>query len=419
MMTDERTPNEQDRPKPLPLDSVRQMVSALDHLANGGDPDSAKLMLAGTHGKTYSATHSELSPDQRMRIAAAMKEENPKKQRPMMLPPPPKGFPKVPSRLAFGGAEFERMMLRDRESLFTQFTYQEFTALPEGDQILTHWEIAGVQRWLQHGKRVFYPTVEITQACKNTDALKTVTGRDVLVSHPSFLMVVPEGEEWDNGRGSTVTSVVVNIMENEPIDILFAKECRTAMHMPNARFLTLSIYWSDDGVQSMCIPLVDDCLIADSFSKYSKEHIDSVSDDFIEPEEQEVDTSVGFEIGNFVMNTLLVMQSYPEYITTVEKRMRRLDEKKVKGRIKISTIATPTNLRQQVPHTPPKIGDPKSSILKRKTHIRRGHWRRQRHKPEWEMDNPDKLVVIMPDGGHAHMVWIQPLLIQSQQEDDE
>ena len=109
------------------------------------------------------------------------------------------------------------------------------------------------------------------------------------------------------------------------------------------------------------------------------------------------------------------MQSYPEYLTTTTHRARGFNTKKMSRQVKVSILGVPSDLRQKVSLTP---SDKKDSDGTRtlKTHMRRGHWRRQRHNIQWEADNPEVSVVIMTDGGNAHMVWIRPVMVEGNKE---
>jgi len=341
----------------------------------------------------------------------------------MVLPKPPKGYPCLPRRAAEASAEYERMMHRKKDNPMCELffmAFQEIGGEGGGDRTLAFWEIAGIQRWIKSGQRVFYATPEITEACKNTDAMTSVTGEDIRISHPSFMLVVPESHGWTNIDGDKVSHIVVNVMEEESMVARFGGEYISKMGMPSRKYVLLSLFWNNYAIQNCCLPLEEDgATIGELFHKYSNEHIGSSLDVFLSEEVKKSDTEIGFKIADFVANVLLVMQSYPEYIQTVETRARGLDTKKLKKTIKISTIATTSNLRQQVSHVPPSNAEGTRSGKNIKTHMRRGHWRRQRHSLKWEVDNPDVRVVIMPDGGHAHMRWIRPLIIQGKEETKE
>jgi len=350
--------------------------------------------------------------------------EEMKKSRRMILPDPPQGYPELNLALSHSGADYERMMLCPPNHAITQHNLNTLANLPEGERHLQVWQVANCQKWIKDGKRIIYPTAEIVDACKQTDAMKGVYGNDLKMTLPSFLLVMPEGTEWSNSSGSTTSHIIVNIREDQDIVARFASSnAEVSLKMPSKRYITLSNYWDDFGVQNMSCPIDDDDItIGEMLKVYTGEehHISSRSDKFISEEEKLSDSECGYLISDFVCSVLLIMQSYPEYVTTKEKKMRGLDSKKRNQKVKVTTIATPSNLRQSVEFNPSKNKDPKGGTAPdRKTHIRRGHWRRQRHKPNWEINNPDVPVVILPDGEHAHMKWIRPLVIRCNGDDDE
>jgi len=343
--------------------------------------------------------------------------EEMKNYRRTILPDPPKGFPEMNIALSHASADYERMLLRPPNHAIVLHHLKTLMNLPQGEQHLSTWQVASCQKWIEDGKRTVYPTAEIVDACKHTDAMKGVYGEDIKTTLPSFLLVMPEGTEWENSSGATVSHIIVNIMEDQDIVARFASSnADVSLKMPSKRYIMLSIYWDDFGVQNMSVPMDEDGLpIGELLRKYTEEdhHIAARSDTLLSEEELLSDSECGYEISDFVCNVLLIMQSYPEYVTTKEKKMRGLDSKKKNKKVKVATIATPSNLRQSVEFNPSDNKDSKGGKAPdRKTHIRRGHWRRQRHKPNWEIDNRDIPVVIMPDGGHAHMKWIRPLVIR-------
>jgi len=359
-----------------------------------------------------SLIEKEVLPDGTVKELLCLEDVS--KQRNMLLPKEPKGYPQLNSALSVAGADYERMMGREKINPLIGMHLQCLYALPDGEQQLAVWQIASCQRWVKNGHKIIYPTPEIVEACKNTDAMSSVMGKDIKTTHPSFLLVMPKGCGWVNSAGSEVSHVIVNLMENESIRAKFGEGAVVNYEMPGDRYLVLSMYWDDCGVQNMSVPIDDDKMtIGELLKVYTGEehHIHSYLDNIISEEERESDSLIGFKIADFVFNTFLVMQSYPQYITTTEQKHRGLDSKKRNKTTKVSVIATPTAMRQQVPHTPKESVD-KGGTREIKTHIRRGHWRRQRHLEQWEIDNPEAHIVIMPDGGHAHMRWIRPVMVE-------
>ena len=354
----------------------------------------------------------EVMPDGTVKEILSMEDTS--KYRNMMLPKEPKGYPPLNTALSVAGADYERMMSRPKDNPIVGMHIQCLYALPDGEQQLAVWQISSCQRWIKNGQKIIYPTPEIVEACKNTDAMSSVMGKDIKTTHPSFLLVMPKGCGWVNSAGSEVSHVIVNLMENEGIRAKFGEDAVINYEMPGARYLVLSMYWDDGGVQNMSVPIdSEDRSIGELLKEYTGEehHIHSYLDNIISEEERESDSLIGYKIADFVFNTFLVMQSYPQYITTTEQKHRGLDSKKRNKTTKVSVIATPTAMRQQVPHTPKESVD-KGGTREIKTHIRRGHWRRQRHLEQWEIDNPEAHIVIMPDGGHAHMRWIRPVMVE-------
>jgi hypothetical protein len=338
------------------------------------------------------------------------------KQRNLVLPKPPKGYDTIPKHLAQAAAHYERMWLQSDEKV-ASFQRDCFNSLAKGEQLLAHWEISGVQRWILNGFRTIYPTKEILEACINTDVMSTVMGSDIRNSVPSFMLVMPRGSEFTSGVDSEVKAshIIVNLREDEDVVTRFGAGIETIMGMPSKRYLTVSIFWEDLASQSSCIPLEeDDLTLGDIINKYvgnTMHHIQSRMDAMITEEEAKADRETGYAIDVFIANALLIMQSYPEYLTTATHKARGLDTKKMNRKVKVSMFATPSNLRQKVSMTPSEQKDSNGTRAV-KTHMRKGHWRRQRHNSEWEVDNPEVAIVLMTDGGHAHMVWIRPVMVE-------
>jgi len=340
--------------------------------------------------------------------------------RSLVLPKPPKGYNNIPKYLAESAPQYEHMWVdKTKGSLFGEAMLEGFSQSTKHEQMLAHWEIAGVQRWINHGFRAIYPTPEIIEACKHTDVMSSVMGSDIRASIPSFMLVVPKGYEWVNVVGVKASHVVVNIRENEDIYSRYGKGYEMKMPMPSPRYLTVTIFWEDYCTQSSCVPLEEgEQTLGEIIKKYTvddEHHIVSRIDALLTEEQQKSDRKVGHAIDEFIANALLIMQSYPEYLTTTTHRARGFNTKKMSRQVKVSILGVPSDLRQKVSLTP---SDKKDSDGTRtlKTHMRRGHWRRQRHNIQWEADNPEVSVVIMTDGGNAHMVWIRPVMVEGNKE---
>jgi len=140
----------------------------------------------------------------------------------MILPEPPKGYPELNLALSHASADYERMLIRPPNHGIVQHHLKTLANLPQGEQHLTTWQVASCQKWIEDGKRTVYPTAEIVEACKHTDAMKGVFGNDIKTTLPSFLLVMPEGTEWENSSGATVSHIIVNIMEDQDIVARFA-----------------------------------------------------------------------------------------------------------------------------------------------------------------------------------------------------
>ena len=341
--------------------------------------------------------------------------------RSLVLPKPPKGYNNIPSHLSYASTQYEIMLMRtgvvgDKSG---QLMYDQFKQHTKSEQMLGHWEISGVQRWITHGFRTIYPSSEIMDACKNTEVLTSVMGSDIRVSIPSFMIVIPKGKEWVDTRGAKATHIVVNVREDEPTVTYFGGEITQTMPMPSPRYLTVTLFWDNLMSQSSCIPLEEDNQsLGEIISKYTtggEHHIASRQDALLTNDDMEGDRKIGHDVDEFVANALLIMQSYPEYLSTTVKKARGFNTKKMTRKVKVSMFATPSHLRQTVYSTPKGKKD-RDGTRTLKTHMRRGHWRRQRHNIQWEADNPEVSVVIMADGGNAHMVWIRPVMVEGNKE---
>ena len=343
------------------------------------------------------------------------------KQRQLVLPRPPKGYPTMPAHLSESAAHYERMWVSgdgDDEYDVAKLQYDCFNQLSKDEKMLAHWEISGVQRWVSQGFRTIYPTPEIVEACKHTDVMSSVMGNDIQISVPSFLLVMPNGCGWVNEFGIKASHVVVNLREEESVITKFCEGVSVEMPMPSPRYLTVTVFWDDFASQSSCIPFEDnEKTLGEIINKYTtntEHHISSRMDALLSEEQMEGDRKVAHDIDVFIANALLIMQSYPEYLTTTTHRARGLDTKKMTRKVKVSMFATPSNLRQKVSYTP-KENKKSNGTRTVKMHMRKGHWRRQRHNSQWEVDNPEVKVVVMPDSGHAHMTWIRPVMVEGNQ----
>jgi hypothetical protein len=334
-----------------------------------------------------------------------------------VTPKPPSGYD-APTAI-FNGTIATAAEMLGPDTHATQRMHELQQTLPSADASLLLWEAAGAQRWIKSGRVALFPTEEIVFGCKHTDALKSVTGRDVLTTYPSFFVTIPRSERWTNCSGSTLSHIIVNLYDGQTDIAARFGTHQHLMRMPNDRHILINGFWTDRGCQSVSVPLRDEESLADAFADVAA---DGPLDPMFKPPTLETsvdDEQIGWAMTEAVANMLLLMQAYPEYITQETVKCRAPGEKKAKGKATRLWLASPTHLRQQVNADPRRRGSGDTPETNRRPHLRRGHWRRQQHGAAWEIDHPDVSVVIMPGGEHAHMVRIAPCWIEKNQDKKE
>lgn len=291
-------------------------------------------------------------------------------------------------------------------------------SLPKTDYCLLLWEIIGMQRWSQFGMPSLYASDDIVWACKNTEAMNTVTGNDIKTTFPSVLINIPRSQQWKNRGGCRVSHIILNVYDDNQNITARLGGVEESIVMPDVRYLMLNCFWTDFGCQSITVPLKADVSVKESFDAVAAG--DPLVSAFQTPQMVELaedDEVIGWQIAECVTNMMLVMQSYPKYITKSQVKTRLPGQRKAKAKTTRVILGKPSDLRQEVEHDPrkPESENSKGSENHRRPHLRSGHWRRQRHRDDWELANPDVGIVVMPDGGHAHMAHIEPLWIEPSQ----
>jgi hypothetical protein len=338
-----------------------------------------------------------------------------------VAPKPPTGYDMPPFRFTESVKVSAEMLGPD--TLITRQMLQTVKAMPHTDYTLMMWELAGVQRWIKYGMPNLFPSDEIVWGCQNTEALTSVTGRDLKTTYPSVMIHIPRRHRWQNGSGHGVSHLIVNVYDGiDEIISKFGDSEALSIKMPDSdRYLMINAFWDDLGCQSLSVPLYDDVSIRSAFEDVAKDG--PMVSAFQTPQLMEYvedDERIGWDMAEAVVNMMLIMQSYPEYITKTKVKTRMPGAKKAKGQTDRIMLGKPSNLRQQVAADPGTGASENSngSEKHRRPHLRSGHWRRQRHRADWELANPDVGIVVMPDGGHAHMVHIEPLWIDPSQGDN-
>ena len=234
---------------------------------------------------------------------------------------PPAGYDPPPKR--FNESLTTALALLGPTTPITQKIVDFAQSLPKTDYCLLLWEILGMQRWSQFGMPSLYASDEIVWACKNTEAMKTVTGNDIKTTLPSVMINIPRSQQWQNRAGCRVSHIILNVYDDNQKITARLGGVEESLVMPDVRYLMLNCYWTDLGCQSITVPLKADVSVKESFDAVAAKG--PLVPVFQTPQMMELaedDEAIGWQIAECVTNMMLIMQSYPKYITKSQVKTR-------------------------------------------------------------------------------------------------
>jgi len=296
-------------------------------------------------------------------------------------------------------------------------------ALPHGSLQLQLKHIANIQFWQKSNGVTVFPSVELIDKCNKTEALSGVCGTDIRESFPTILFVLPENRQLDIPGGDfsgRVGHLLVSIFDNTEPLFCDVDTKRLSLHMPpGPRHILVTAFWNERYVNNFSIPLTE---------KSIKQTLEYLNDHFISDEvrvssmslsevkhEQAETFAMSLWAGGLVVNLLLLMQSYPKFVTTMGSQYCRPHVYRDHPPPVTLSMSVARSLLPPVVHESSVIGGNASHHASPTSHWRRGHWRRQRHSDTWLAEQvalgSAPKVIDMPDGRRAHMVWIEPVFV--------
>ena len=335
----------------------------------------------------------------------------------LALPTPPAGFHH--SHTSVASAIGNAVAIKDtRDKMRTEimtFLDKEQTSM---EKTLSYIESGGIQRWHRKGLQMVYPEASMVKAFLQTDVLHSVTGSDVRGRSSSMMINWPKGVRLCRSEDQP-THTLVNIYSGEGLSVGIGKGAEPLkLKMPTYRFLTITTYFVNGGANNGSFMLSDQTSLAEEIAEtLLPENALTTRDDenVLHDAEWEAErVEDGRDIFTAVLNLVLVMQSHPEYLHDITVKQRQTFESNKAKRTTATRVGRSVDVENPVPYDPAKgTANDDGLPVSRRAHTRNAHWRRQRHGEEFEKRNPDIIRVTMPDGGSAHMVWIEELSISS------
>ena len=331
----------------------------------------------------------------------------------MVLPNPPKGHAQSSKRMHRHLGFSASGMHFDRPDWYARIAAASIDSQTRHDRNRLVYEVGGQQRWLSRGGRICYPDAEVVDSAARS-RLRGVRGLDILATYPSIMFNFPVGipglptHTLVNIFDESESSVTVRMAKPKPggPEPFTQKHPR---HPRDHRVIMIENWHEDVSLDTyQCFALDEDEIDSSGPNSQLREfwHMDASC----------AAASQGMRDFDMAINLLLIMQSCPEYIVGTEGKSKKFGRKKGTERCSHIRLVRPTRMIQRVPYDPSAPSHVKGSGSV-SPHWRGGFWRRQRHSIAWEIDNPDVAVIPMPDGGHAHMVHIEPLWVDGGKKD--
>lgn len=274
-----------------------------------------------------------------------------------------------------------------------------------------------IQSWLKYNGPTLFVDKEMFVACSNTDALSSVYGSDLKVVYPCAYISIPTEMGFKSEQtGDTLNHIWFKILEDQETVTLYFGGKKSEVIKSPGRKLFIQGYWKNSAdCSSYCLPLDwEGKTLGETILENSK--VFTVSDERMKLRAAVEDLKAESEdLGNwmasFVLNICLLMQSYPRYMERMPKEhSERQNFKTEPPPISINLHrSSKRNIFQVVTGGKREDSEPTGRTVD--SHWRRGHWRRQPHGDRWELENPESKIIVLADERHAHMKWIEPILI--------
>jgi hypothetical protein len=259
--------------------------------------------------------------------------------------------------------------------------------------------------WLEQSGPTIFVDPEIAQLCLMTDVGNSVRLNELKIVYPTAYIVLPDEIDFymygkkishfmystRNSKNATHPYDPFSFHANDEIaeeeDVMtvcgFGKEnlWKTSLHLD--RDSTINEY-SDICSENMDIK-------NDENRKYVR------------------------DVNNLFISLLLIMQSYPRYITK-EPNTRPYKSRRKDPNAEVLTISRTS--KKPIQQTVSQRGGEYQGGTHASPHVhwRRGHWRRQPHGDRWEIHNPDSQTLTYLDGKRYHMKWIEPIFVTNSSE---
>ena len=329
------------------------------------------------------------------------------KTTPFCLPKPPKGHAESSNKMHNGLGFAASGMFFERPGWYCELVTNMLAGHDHDRRNLVMYPAACGQRWMSRGGRICYPDADVVNSAMRSK-LKGVKGTDILNTYPSIMFCYP------TGIPGLPTHTLINLFDEDESHLSLrhskakpGEPDYTCFRQPHPkakgphRPIYLEHWYEDSNLDTYSVLSLGD---------YDIEQTADQMENMWHMDADDAAMDAGEKAFHLTMNLLLIMQASPQYIVDVETRQRVFGKKKgttVKSNIRLTR---PTRLVQQVPFDPSQPSHVRGSGTV-SPHWRGGFWRRQRHSTAWEVENPDVGVIVMPDGGRAHMVHIEPVWV--------
>lgn len=275
-----------------------------------------------------------------------------------------------------------------------------------------------LQNWLKQNGPTIFVAPDILEACEQTDVLDCIQGSDLKVVYPVGYFSLPKGMGFKSRQtGDSIRHIWFAFFESDkPFPVWLNGVPKPILKVPGRR-LFMQAYWEQaPDCSSYALPLdmkdvtVKEALLETrgnfTFGKVFRADGSEQGVDMLKSEAEDL----GLWMGSLCVNLCLIMQSYPQYVDKLSRGNsdRQHFTNQSLPQSLIITRATQGRLQQVVAER--DSGPVSKSGQTRELKRRVGHWRRQPHGDRFELENPDVKIIVLDDGRHAHMKWIEPYL---------
>jgi hypothetical protein len=277
-----------------------------------------------------------------------------------------------------------------------------------------------LQKWLRENGPTFFVDENVVKASHNTDVLASVEGSDIKTVYPVGYFALPDNAAFVSKQtGGRIKDIWFRLVERDEhqlslwINGIEQKLARMATH----RQLVIQGYWDNNTDCSYFILSLDEPGSLYEVMEATRKK-QNFGEGIAHPANIQDLLAETYEYGlwtcSLCLNLCLIMQSYPAYLNKLEKVIRQSFQGEPATTYRVRLGRSPVHqLRQVVANgNTNAIGEAGHEI---EAHWRRGHWRRQPHGDRFELEHPEVKILILTDGRHAHMKWIQPILVEKKE----